>query len=307
MAGPVANAIIAGVNKAGTTSLFVSLSGHPEVAPAAVKETRYFLPPRWGNSIEPRAAYEAEWGSAGSKPVRLEATPSYFYGGTAVIDAMREVCGPDLRVIVVLREPVARLVSFFEFQKARLRLPEAMTLPEYVAAADRMTDDDFHDSENEKWFGFRGGWYVDFLPAWRDAFGDKLHVVFFENLMAEPKTVLGDVARFLGIDPERFSDDALSSENRTTGFKNRGFQRFALAFNNRFERFLRRHYKLKDRLRAAYYRLNGRKGKAQVPEAVKEQLRERYREPNARLAEQLRGMDVTRLPSWLTTVPASAR
>ena len=57
--GPVANTIIAGVNKAGTTSLFVSLSGHPEVAPAAVKETKYFLPPRWDQHVGPRSVYEA--------------------------------------------------------------------------------------------------------------------------------------------------------------------------------------------------------------------------------------------------------
>jgi hypothetical protein len=37
-----ADAVIAGVNKAGTTSLFVSLSTHPDVAPSAIKETRYF-------------------------------------------------------------------------------------------------------------------------------------------------------------------------------------------------------------------------------------------------------------------------
>ena len=38
------DAIIAGVNKAGTTSLFVSLSTHPDVAPSSIKETGYFLP-----------------------------------------------------------------------------------------------------------------------------------------------------------------------------------------------------------------------------------------------------------------------
>jgi len=299
MPGLVANAIIAGVNKAGTTSLFVSLSGHPEIAPAAVKETKYFLPPRWGKSVGPRSDYETEWAGAGREPVRLEATPSYFYGGTPVIEAMREMCGPDLRVIVVLREPSARLVSFFQFQKARLRLPDEMTLDQYLAESDQRTDADFKDPENEMWFGFRGGCYADFLPAWRDAFGDRLHVVFFESLMSDPGRVLRDVATFLGVDPQAFSDEVLSSENRTTGFKNRGFQRVALAFNNRFERFLRRHYKLKDTLRSAYYRVNGRKAKEQVPEPALVRVRERYEEPSARLADQLAAMGVVDVPAWL--------
>ena len=43
--------IIAGVNKAGTTSLFVSLSTHPDIAPSSVKETRFFLPARYGSTL----------------------------------------------------------------------------------------------------------------------------------------------------------------------------------------------------------------------------------------------------------------
>jgi hypothetical protein len=297
--GLVANTIIAGVNKAGTTSLFVSLSGHDQVAPASVKETRYFLPARWGRPMAPRTEYEQYFASSGDQPIRLEATPSYFYGTDAVIAAMRDVCGPDLRVIVVLREPVARLASFFEFQKARLRLPETMTLDEYVKEAEQRSDEDFRDPENEKWFGVRGGNYADFLAPWHGAFGDRLKVLFFEQLLARPTDVLGEVARFLEIAPGGFSSADLSSENRTTGFKFRRLQRFALAVNSRFERFLRRHYRLKDRIRGAYYRLNGRKSSEFVPESLRRALMERYEEPNARLATQLESMGVP-LPAWLT-------
>ncbi len=296
-----ANTVIAGVNKAGTTSLFVSLSSHPQVAPAAVKETRYFLPARYGQPLEPVSVYESYFEAAGERPVRLEATPSYFYGGRALVDRMIEVCGAP-KAIVVLREPVDRLMSFFSFQKARLRVPEEMTLEEYVATGDTISDEAFGtDPEAERWFGFRGGSYADYLPAWRDALGDDLRIVFFDALMAEPADVLYDLSSWLHIDPDAFPAESLSSENRTTGFRNRGFQRVALAFNHRFEKFLRRHYGLKQRLRAVYYRLNGRKADESVPDTVRAALRERYREPNARLAEQLRNMGITELPGWLET------
>lgn len=297
--GLVANTIIAGVNKAGTTSLFVSLSGHPQVAPASVKETRYFLPARWGRPLEPRATYEEYFASSGDHPIRLEATPSYFYGTDAVIAAMRDVCGPDLRVIIVLREPVARLASFFAFQKARLRLPESMTLEEYITEAEQRSDADFQDPENEKWFGVRGGNYADYLAAWYAAFGERLRVLFFEDLLARPAEVLGDVARFVEIAPDGFPKSDLSSENRTTGFKFRRLQRVALALNSRFERFLRRHYRLKNRLRGLYYRLNGRKSSENVAASLEQTLQDRYDEPNARLATQLESMGVP-LPAWLT-------
>ena len=295
-----ANAIIAGVNKAGTTSLFVSLQAHPEVAISSVKETRYFLPARYGRPLEHASVYESYFTHAGDRPVRLEATPSYFYGGPPLIDRIVETLGPDVRIIVVLREPVSRLLSFFSFQKVRLRLPEDMTLPEYLAVSDGMDDADFSDPDNEKWFGFRGGIYADYLPAWVTAFGPRLRIVFFDDLMAAPDRVLPDLAVWLGIDPDAFPETDLSSENRTTGFRLRSFQRLALFANNRMEKFLRRHPALKQRLRAAYYRLNGRASREAVPQSVRAELEERYREPNARLASQLRDFGVTEMPGWLS-------
>src|SRR3979409_1454286 len=104
--------VIAGVNKAGTTSLFVSLATHPQIAPSAVKETRFFLPARYGQPVEPKAVYDEYFAGAEDARARLAATPSYFYGGGAVAESIDETL-PGARIIVVLREPVARAISFF--------------------------------------------------------------------------------------------------------------------------------------------------------------------------------------------------
>jgi hypothetical protein len=301
-AGLRANTVIAGVNKAGTTSLFVSLAAHPGVAAASVKETRYFLPLRYGRPLEPVSAYEDYFRAAGDRPVRLEATPAYFYGDAPLVAGMEELLGPA-RVIVVFREPVSRLISFFTSQKARLRIDADTTLARYLEVADGLSDEAFLDPNNEPWFGFRGGLYAEHLPYWVDAFGPRLRVLFFDDVVGRPGDVLHDVAGWLGIDPAAFPDPELSSENRTTGYKNRRAQEFALAFNDRFEKFLRRHHGLKDRLRGAYYRVNGRTARETVPESLRAELRERYREPNERLARQLRDADVHGLdggfPAWL--------
>jgi hypothetical protein len=294
-----ANTIIAGVNKAGTTSLFVSLQAHPEVATSSVKETGYFLPARYGQLLEPPSVYESYFAAAGERPVRLEATPAYFYGGEPLVARIAEVLGSDIRAIVVLRQPVSRLVSFFTFQKTRLRIPESMTLGEYLAVADGLSDADFADPENERYFGFRGGCYADYLPAWLDGFGPRLRVLFFDDLVSRPEIVLQEVATWLGIDPDAFPAPDLSSENRTTGFRFRVFQRVALLANDRLETVLRRHPALKQRLRAAYYRINGRVAREVVPQSVRAELEERYREPNLRLAGQLRDAGVTEVPGWV--------
>lgn len=298
----MANALIAGVNKAGTTSLFVTLARHPDVAPASVKETRYFLPARWGRPLDPRAVYESYWLDAGDAPVRLEATPAYFSGGSALVRAVREVCG-DPKILVVLREPVSRLLSYFTFQQARLRIPDAMTLTEYLAHADALTDDDFRDPANEVWFGARGGVYADYLPDWVDEFGPGVGVYFFDDLVERPAETVARAATFLGIDPAGLPAGGLSSENRTTGFRNPTLQRAALGFNDRFEPFLRRHHGLKRRLRAAYLRLNGRPMPVTVSDAERAALRARFADANARLAAQLTAIGITDLPAWLGATP----
>jgi hypothetical protein len=293
------DAIIAGVNKAGTTSLFVSLSTHPDVAPSSVKETRFFLPARYGETLPPASEWDAYFADAGDRPVHLEATPSYFYGGAAIAEAMRTRL-VDPHALVVLREPVSRAISFFTYQKIRLRFPADYPITDYLAAADRLMPSDFDDPENEKFMAVRGGCYADFLPGWFDVLGtDRVRIIDFGRLVGDPVASLHQTATWLDLDPARFPADALSSENRTTGFKNEGFQRVALAGNDKLERVLRRHPELKRKLRAFYYRLNGRPTEERIPDAVRAELAARYEEPNARLAQQLEAAGIP-LPTWLS-------
>jgi Sulfotransferase domain len=293
----LANAVIAGVEKAGTTSLFRALSEHRDVAPASVKETRYFQPLLYGQALEPLSEYEAYFTGAGDERIRIEATPRYFYGGATVAHAIRDALGAP-RILIVLREPVARLVSFFESQKARLRIPADLSAADYLACSDELTDADFRHPTNHAWFGVRGGRYADWLPAWHETFGPDLQILFFEELIDEPAASLGAVAGFLGIDPDGYATLELADENRTTAYKRAGFQRVALGVNDRLERFLRRHYKLKERMRALYYRLNGAAASREaLPSEVRDELRRRYAEPNARLVRQLDEMGVA-APQW---------
>lgn len=293
----LANAVIVGVEKAGTTSLFRALSAHPDVAPALVKETRYFQPVMYGMPLEPLEEYERYFAEAGDRPVRLEASPRYFYGGKALARVLQDTLG-DVHTIVVLREPVSRFLSFFASQKARLRIPEKLTVEEYLAHADAMDETDLLDPENHRWFGLRGGFYADWLPAWHDAFGSKLAIIDFDDLVRDPESTLQRVSLFLGLAPEPISTVALPTENRTASYRNRQLQWLALRLNRRLEVVLRRHYRVKQHLRGLYRRLNGRTVRVPEPDMVRALLTERYRDANVRLSAELvaRG---ERVPEWL--------
>jgi hypothetical protein len=292
------HAVIAGVNKAGTTSLFVSLAEHPDVAPSAVKEPRYFLPLRWGRPLPPFSEYEAHFRGARPGALRLEASPSYLYGGAPVAAAIDEHL-PGVRVVVVLREPVARAVSFFTYQKTRLRIPADLPFADYLAEARALGERLYTDPACEPWFAEAGGRYADHLPAWWERFGTaRLRILFFEELVADPVGELDRLARWLDLDPDRFPRRGLHRENRTTGYRRAGLQRLALAVNDRGERVLRRVPALKRALRSIYYRVNGRPIGERIPEEVLADLTARYEEPNRRLAAALTAAGV-RLPDWL--------
>jgi hypothetical protein len=299
VASSYTDAVIAGVNKAGTTSLFVSLSTHPDIAPSDIKETRFFLPARYGQPLEPMSVYLEHFRDAGDRRIHLEATPSLFYGGQAVARALAAELR-DPHVILVLREPVARALSFFSYQKVRLRFPADLTFEEYLAEADQLDVDDLRDPANEKYMAFRGGCYADDLPCWLDTFrADRLRIVWFEDLINDEATVLASLCDFLAIDPGAFPRDELSSENRTIGYKNARLQQFALTANDRLERVLRRHPETKRKLRAMYHRFNGKAADDQVSAQVRVDLAARYRGPNERLARQLHTAGIA-LPEWLS-------
>jgi hypothetical protein len=295
--------LIAGVNKAGTTSLFVSLSEHPRVAPSAVKETRFFLPARYGKPIPPADVYDSYFTVTPETQVRLEATPSHFYGGEPLARAIDGML-PGARIVVVLREPVARTISFFQYQKTRLRIPSELPIEEYLAHADALTDADFQDPANERYFAVRGSRYADFLPGWLEVFGaERLRIVDFDDMTRDPGQVLRDTATWAGLDPLLLPVDALASENRTMAYKSKRMQRVALSVNDRFERIFRRYPGVKRRMRAVYFKLNGQAPGSRIGDDVRDELAARFAGPNQLLADQLRGAGYS-LPAWVAAADA---
>ncbi len=71
----LANLIIAGVNKAGTTSLFYYLSAHPEICGSKDKETCYFLPLLYDQQVAPISEYEKQFSHCESERYRI----GYYY------------------------------------------------------------------------------------------------------------------------------------------------------------------------------------------------------------------------------------
>jgi len=292
------NFIIAGVNKAGTTSLFTYLSQHPAVFASSIKETGYFLTYRYEEPRRPWPLYLDYFRSWQGQPVVMEATPGYFYGGRKVAKPIWEELG-SVRICILLREPVARLISFYKSQQALLRLPQEMTLGEYVAACDAVPPAERWRREHNTYWGVEGGHYARWLPDWLETFGEDMRVYFFGDFRRQPRATLQQISKWLQIDGEPFTTMPLGAENRSTNYRYPQFQYMALWLNRRAESFWRTNPALKKRLRTLYYRLNGREFVQEEDVALLRDLRERYASSNRELKEQLQAAGYDVFPDWL--------
>jgi hypothetical protein len=137
------NLVIAGVGKAGTTSLFWYLSQHPDICASDEKEIRYFAGlTEGGTELPPVETYERHFRHCRGERYAMEASPQYFHGGAPVIQAMRRLLGRP-RVVISLRDPVERLWSQFRFTKSRLGpVPETLSFEAYQAQVVAFLDPD---------------------------------------------------------------------------------------------------------------------------------------------------------------------
>ena len=220
-----------------------------------------------GSALEPFSTYQDYFHDAGRRPVRLEATPSYFYGGAAVATKMSEL----LTNPRVLRDP-ARAGQLARCRSSRTRRcgsdsPPICRSSTTSTAADALTDADFSDPENEKYMAFRGGCYADFLPAWLETFGtERLHVVWFEELVSDPRRQSSSRSQ-RGSGSTRRGSPMTRSAPRTgpRASRTRHSRASRLKANDRLERVLRRHPDAKRKLRAFYYKLNGKPVADEIP------------------------------------------
>jgi hypothetical protein len=296
--GRLPNLVIAGVSKAGTTSLFNYLGQHPEIGTSDVKELRYFSPLRHGGTLEPIETYTRHFRDCLHTRYALEATPGYFYGGSAVARALSQTC-PDVRVIVSLRSPPERCWSWYRFVKSRLRIPRDMGFEDYL---DRCAE--LHRAgvdgtvENQPFWGLGGGCYARWLDAWSQELGDRLRIVFFEDLAADPGGLVGSLLAWAGLDPEPLASLQFTAENQTVQYRSKALQQVAVRLNRRSERFFRRHVAAKRMLRSTYWAFNRAPEERGLPAASRARLDDFYAPHNERLDRQLAALGIVVPRGW---------
>ncbi len=281
---PAPTFLLIGAQKSGSTWLAAMLDAHPEICTPARKELHYFDRP--DGDAQGIGWYESQFRVEVGQRAIGECTPDYLWsrghrtqpdeptaGAQELLDSivpepdMRPGTPdrifeqyPDLKLLVVLRDPVQRAISGFKHHIRQGRLsPRAR----FRQSAGRygIVEQGFYDAQ---------------LEAWTRRFDpDRFKILIFEeDVLRRPERSIGEVYEHLGVD-HRFVP-----ENLHDTF-NEGVGGFYLHVNSYAGRVARPMFKAFPSLR----RVNVPRPRVTVDDIA--DLCDLYREDTRRLAQRL--------------------
>lgn len=181
--------LIIGAMKAGTTSMADALAIHPDIHITAEKETHFF-----DRSNRTEAEYQqylstfaTEKQVSGSVPQQYTKT---HVPRIAATPARLKQQFPDVKLIYIVRDPIARMISHFQehfsedqcgrgiLDFGRERAENAMLWEHWLMTSS---------------YGFQLNSYLDHFRA------DQIHVLRFEDLILNSATTMDEVCQFLGV------------------------------------------------------------------------------------------------------------
>lgn len=204
--GPLPTFLIIGFGKCGTTELYDRLLQHPNIHPSLRKEVNFFMY-RYDKGIDwYRAHFAVPPNDEDQTPFAVgEASPGYVLNPFAPQRMTESV--PDVKLIVLLRDPVARAYSHYHHRRRLGGEPLDTFEAALAAEGDRMRGERervYSDPEyigNFAWYidsYVTQGIYADYLPQWLDTFPrEQLLIVQSESFYRNSTTTLQEIIRFL--------------------------------------------------------------------------------------------------------------
>ena len=194
MPTPQLDFVAVGPFKTGTSWIHNYLADYQRVAlPAKVKET-FFFDRKFDRGED---WYYSHFAAIEEHQKVGEIAPSYFSSVEAC--ARIHQLYPNCKIIVTLREPVARLQSFFQHMKQRGEIEPKCTFTQAIRQTETL---------------FSSGQYYFHLSRWIDTFGlDNVEVIFFEELAKSPTDFSQTLCEKIGLEVESTSKDLAEKVN----------------------------------------------------------------------------------------------
>jgi len=206
--------MIVGVEKAGTTSLLRYLSEHPEVISHKDMEMPYFVDDEKYKKGWDRA-HKEYFPSEIDRRVLLAKSVGCMYW--ELVPERLHAHNPDMKLIVVLRNPVERAYSAYWYALQMGREDKKTFEDAIFAEEERLkTGEDFHLRYHSY---LRRGLYGRQLERLLKFFDlGQVRIVMFEDLKTKPAGVVADLFGFFALDPVLANVD--KRHNETFGSTN---------------------------------------------------------------------------------------
>lgn len=202
--------LIVGAQRCGTTTLYKTLAEHPDVLSAGLHkgvhyfDTGYRRGPRWYRGHFPtNLTARRRERATGIRPITGEASPYYMFHPLVPERIARDL--PDVKLIVMLRDPVERAYSAFTHEKARgfetESFERAIELEEtrLADADEEFAKNPFHESAAHQHNAYLSrGRYIDQLERLERHVGrDRIHVVDSDDLFTNVNPAFSETLDFL--------------------------------------------------------------------------------------------------------------
>ena len=193
-----------GVQKCATSWLHDVLNGHPDIFTSDPKEIDFFT----ANYDRGYEWYRRHFDDGARATARGETSPSYFYNPG--VPERAHAFDPDLRLIVIFRDPVRRAFSNHLHE---------------VRAGHLTSSTRFEDGLANNPCYLEQGRYATHLRRWLDVFPrSSILPLVFEDLVADPEPAVREVYSFLGVAADAAFDRSRTSANESVAYRNARIQ-----------------------------------------------------------------------------------
>lgn len=223
------NFFIVGAPKSGTTSLFHFLEQHPDIFIPSIKEPRYFIADHIlnTNDQDPIKEYLLRTSTIQkndyldlykdkTQKVLGDASIQYMYHYQEVIPKMKEMVSKDVKILIMLRNPVNRAFSNFSHNTFSYEHNNFET-------ALKQEETRIKNGFNSFWHYKSMSLYSKQVQAFLKEF-DNVKVVFFEEFIKDIEGTVSDVYRFLEVDSSFKTSTYLVNKKNTGSPKSKWFK-----------------------------------------------------------------------------------
>lgn len=206
--------LVVGTGKAGTTSLHHYLSTHNSIVlPSKTKETLFWQiisnPNKVPLKLNPSAItdfdeYLDQFKGAEDTDICGEVCPSYLYYYDYTIDNLKKLHPKwqEVKIIIILREPVSKIISQYFFVKNNLKIEEKSLAHALRVENERLKRNNVSPSQ----FYVDTTRYCQQVRAFKENFRS-VKVFFYEDLVNDRAGFIKSILEYIGVN----SDNSISN------------------------------------------------------------------------------------------------